>query len=503
MVAGAFELARAGLPGPSHAHGFGDKPDLPVPETLYWVGCIAAIALSFVLAALFTRRTSTASGYPTHDLLRHRAVRAMVERASLLAPLKAASVFLLLLTIATGLAGSQAIVRNWAPTFVLVIWWIGMTFVQVGIGNVWRVVNPWKALFEALAALGIVRPRAEAPCRYPARLGVWPALVLFLGVVWLELIFPDTPHPRTLGVLAVAYSVVALTGMYLFGMERWLHSCDPFAVFFAYLSRLSPTEVRVVGREVCRACSLGCEGDDACVDCYECFARAPARQLNLRPYAAGLLTGERIGADRVAFIVLMLSAVTFDGLIRTIVWFDRFDIPKPFDPSLYVLAKPLLARANTLALIIFFLAFLAVYYVCAALVGRCAGTGLGAREIARRFVIALVPIAVVYQLAHYTLFFALNGQLIVRLISDPFGVGWNLFGTRLARLSLAFDPVLVWNYQIAIIVIGHVVAVYAAHLIALRAFGSPAVAVRSQLPMLAVMILYTLAGLWLLSTPSI
>ena len=156
-----------------------------------------------------------------------------------------------------------------------------------------------------------------------------------------------------------------------------------------------------------------------------------------------------------------------------------------------------------MALIVFFLAFLALYYGVSLLVKRCARTELTVVGVARRFVVALIPIAVVYQIAHYSAYLAVNGQLIVRLISDPFGVGWDLFGTRLARLSLYIDPLLVWNWQISVIVVGHVAGVYVAHLIALRTFGSPTVAVRSQVPMLLVMIAYTLAGLWLLSTPSI
>jgi hypothetical protein len=70
-------------------------------------------------------------------------------------------------------------------------------------------------------------------------------------------------------------------------------------------------------------------------------------------------------------------------------------------------------------------------------------------------------------------------------------------------LSLYLDPLLLWNWQISIVVVGHVAGVYVAHLIALRAFKSPTAAVRSQLPMVVLMIAYTLAGLWLLSTPSI
>jgi hypothetical protein len=491
----------AGSVTPAAAHGFGEKPDLPVPEPFYWAAVVVAVILSFALAALFARRTAGPSAYPTYDLLQHPPVRAVVESPAVLLLLRSASVFLLVLTITAGLAGSQTIVQNWAPTFVLVVWWVGLGFVQAALGDVWRVLNPWAALFDALTWLGVVR--AGGLGRYPARLGVWPAVGLFLVVVWLELIFPSLAQPRTLGVLALAYSLLALAGMAIVGKNVWLDRCDPFAVFFAQLAKLAPIEVRVEDSRVCLACPQRCREQPHCVGCYDCFARTRARQLNLRPFAAGLLTGERLGADRVAFIVLMLSAVTFDGLIRTIFWFDRFDIPKPFDPSLYVLARPRLLRANTVALIVFALAFLGVYYGVSALVKRCARTDLTVVDVAQRFVMSLIPIAVVYQIAHYSAYLAVNGPLIIRLISDPFGMGWNLFGTRLAPLSLYLDPLLLWNWQISIVVVGHVAGVYVAHLIALRAFKSPVAAVRSQLPMVVLMIAYTLAGLWLLSTPSI
>ena len=504
LALGLAELGGAGPRAFGLAHGLGEKPDLPVPEPFYWAACLIAIVFTFVVAALFARARTSETLYPTYDLLVHRTVRRVLAHPATLLPLRAASVFLLLLTIAAGLFGSQTIVANWTPTFVLVVWWIGTGFVQVAFGNVWRIVDPWKAIYDGLVWLGLVRPLVvPPPLRYPPVLGVWPALVLFLGVVWLELIFPEIARPRTLGWLALGYSVLALWGMFLIGPTRWLAYCDPFAVFFGYLARLSPTEVRVTTREACRVCALPCRVQPICVDCYDCFARTTQRELNLRYWGSGLLVGERFGGDRVAFVVLMLSAVTFDGLIRTIFWFDRFDIPKPFDPGLYVLARPLLVRRNTLALILFFLAFLAVYYAVSALVKGLAGTRRSVDDIACRFVVSLIPIAVVYQLAHYALYFAINSQLLIRLVSDPFGAGWNLFGTRLARLSLAVDPLVVWNFQISVIVLGHVLAVYVAHLIALRAFGRPGVAARSQIPMLVLMLAYTLAGLWLLSTPSI
>jgi hypothetical protein len=96
----------------------------------------------------------------------------------------------------------------------------------------------------------------------------------------------------------------------------------------------------------------------------------------------------------------------------------------------------------------------------------------------------------------------IQGQAIIYYLSDPFGWGWDLFGTagyeiRVRVVSAAF----VWYSQVVLIVAGHVLAVYLAHVVSLRYFGSPKLALRSQLPMIVLMILYTIFSLWIISQP--
>ena len=105
-----------------------------------------------------------------------------------------------------------------------------------------------------------------------------------------------------------------------------------------------------------------------------------------------------------------------------------------------------------------------------------------------------------YQVAHYYTYLLVQGQTIIRLVSDPFGWGWNLFGTSSYSTHIGFiDPTFVWYSQIGVIVAGHVVAIYLAHVVALRLLKNPALAIRSQYPMLGLMVLYTIFSLWLLS----
>lgn len=58
-----------------------------------------------------------------------------------------------------------------------------------------------------------------------------------------------------------------------------------------------------------------------------------------------------------------------------------------------------------------------------------------------------------------------------------------------------------WYSQVALIVAGHVIAVYLAHAVALRLHGDSKLARRSQYPILVLMILYTVSSLWIISQP--
>ena len=113
-----------------------------------------------------------------------------------------------------------------------------------------------------------------------------------------------------------------------------------------------------------------------------------------------------------------------------------------------------------------------------------------------------MPIAVAYQVAHYYTLLLVQGQAIVRHVSDPFGWGWDLFGTSGFTINAAvIGADTVWYSQIALIVAGHVIAVYLAHVTALRLFENYRRALWSQIPILVLMVLYTVSSLWILSQP--
>jgi hypothetical protein len=202
-----------------------------------------------------------------------------------------------LVVIAAGLFGTQDPFRNLAPAFVWIAWWIGFTYLSAAVGDLWALLNPWKALYlwaEALART--IRPGARFGLHrgLPAGVGVWPATALLVAFGWTEIVWDGNAVPANIALLALAYSVLTWAGMLVFGRDAWLESGEVFALCFSLIARLAPSELRP--------------------------ANASACEWSLRPPAAGLLDQRPASTSAAAFVIVMLATVTFDGLRETPFW---------------------------------------------------------------------------------------------------------------------------------------------------------------------------------------
>ncbi len=494
-------------PVPVYAHAFGQRYDLPIPLSYFMAGAAATVALSFVVIGLFLKGGSAQFRYPRFNLLSLPGVTLTSRIKSAVA--QALSVLLLLLVLATSLFGSDNPLANFSPTFVWIIWWVGMGYIAALFGNLWMLINPWKALYEwtewLLKRTGTGMP---APRPYPAGWDRMPALIAFLAFVWLENVYPGSIIPRYLGIIIIAYSVYTFGGMLLYGKHVWLRYGDPFAVLFGIFARFSPTEVRVVGgnreeRELDCAPRVRPElvegqGDSDCVDCYACYERAePARrQFNIRPWAAGLVSVGRVSWQTCAFVVLALAAVTFDGLQETTNWLSVQTI------GLRLLGPGGVSVIDTLGVVLIPLLFLGIYLLFCLGIRALSREQASLSEVARAYVFSLVPIALAYNMAHFLSLLLVQGQLIIPLASDPFGFGWDIFGGAGYRI----DPTVIstkfaWIVSVGAIVIGHIISVYIAHTIAIRRATGHSLALRGQYPMLALMVFYTAVSLWIIAQP--
>ena len=184
----------------------------------------------------------------------------------------------------------------------------------------------------------------------------------------------------------------------------------------------------------------------------------------------------------------MLGTVTYDGMSGTEWWRQLF--PERVNDQLF----------GTLALLGVVAAIGLAYLIASWAAARLTESELTSIAVAQSFAHTLVPIALGYAVAHYVTLVLFEGQLLIHAASDPFGMGWDLFGTAEWRVSFWswLSPTVVWYVQVAAIVGGHVTGVVLAHDRALAVFSEERAA-RSQYAMLVLMIGLTSLGLLILS----
>ena len=486
------------------AHGFGQRYDLPVPLWLYVTGAATAVVLSFVALGTWMRRLPNLRSYPRVNLLQCRLAR-LLAHSVVLTAMRVVAVGLYVLLIVAGLFGTANPTRNLAPTLIWVIWWVGLAYLSALLGNLWAIINPLATIYEWAEKIyrrAIPGHELSRDWQYPTALGVWPGVVLFLLFAWVELVFDDAAVPSNLAGLTLLYSALTWLGMFLFGKHVWLRHGEAFSLVFALLSRFSPTEVRVLDTTVCQGCDSTCRDRDGdCIDCVACFQRAAAgqREWNLRPLAVGLVRHETITVSQMAFVLLLLATVTFDGFMATPVWVE-------IERALLTAPPPIgggnMTVVRTLGLLFFPVFFLELYIIMGFLMAVVSGKHFSAARLAQAFAFSLVPIAIAYHMAHYFSFFLIHGQRLIPLLSDPLGTGWDLFGTATYHINIGIVGArFTWYSAVIAIILGHMIAVSLAHLIAMRVLRDRALALRSQYPMLVLMVGYTIISLWILAQP--
>ncbi|RWL83084.1 MAG: hypothetical protein EOR67_26480, partial [Mesorhizobium sp.] len=451
------------LPTPAFAHASDRGHVLLLPTGYYIAGGALAVAVSFLVLALLP---------PTAlDRLWRRRLTLFTfgDAPRTLFSLISFAGFILL--VAAGFLGSRDPLSNPLPLVIWTLLWAGFTLLQGVLGNLWSWLNPWYGPWRVASRVFGLRGDDERRSRLPNRLGYWPAFVLFFAFAWFELIDPAPDDPARLAVAAGLYWLVSFIAMLVFGYDAWSKRGEFLTVFFSMVARFAPVE-RVEGR------------------------------LKLCWPGAKLLTAEPLPLSGTAFLLLTLSSVSFDGLSKTFFWLGLFGV----NPLEYP-GRTALIGIGSFGLVLTFVLLAAVFAPAVFLGQGLAGDKHSFGEAAGLLVWSIVPIALAYHVAHYLTVLLVDGQYALVALSDPFALGWNLFGTanRMVEAGVvagAQSAWWLWNLQAGVIIAAHVLAVLVAHGLAWRLHRQPSRSALSQLPLTLLMIAYTIFGLWLLATPT-
>nr|WP_161927606.1 hypothetical protein [Gordonia crocea] len=415
------------------AHGTGEAAAFPVDITYALIGGSWALAISFLVLAFAWKS-------PRLGPDKHVAVLPGLTRLAD-SPVLRTALGVLGIAVAVGAVTTGFLARDEHDNPLVgafFIWlWAGLVPTSLLFGPVGRFLSPVRTLHRwGSAAVG--RPPRRGLLDYPQWLGRWPAAAGLFAFVWLELAVVE----KGFGAVAwwcAAYLVITAVGAVVFG-DTWFSRAEPFEVYSATIATLSP-----LGRD------------------------RSTRMLVLRNPLRGLSDyGTWPGA--VAVIAVLLGSTAFDAWSAT---HSAVGIP-----------------ARTAILAAFILGVGATF--CLATMATGGVTPAQRRAIPGEMAHTLIPIAVGYLVAHYAKYFVEDGQVVLHSWLKAVGLGtpamWTPFTDHPTALSVL---------AVAAIIVGHLLAVVAAHDAALRILPRRR-HLTGQLALMLLMVGYTFTGLWLL-----
>jgi hypothetical protein len=474
--AGILHLAAT----PCYAHSFSTPYVLPIPYWIYVYGCGAALIATFAVLAFLASGPAGRENLQTGQLGKER--RSVSLPSWIVGLLRAGAIGCLLLTIVTGFIGSDDPAANISMTLFWVYFLLLFGYLTILVGNLYAVVNPWERIVDWLERrTGI--DLSTARLRYPQAFSYWPAFVVYLVLVWIELFFE--PLPQTVSLLLITYSGLTFAGIFLFGKTAWFERADLFSLYFLLIGKVAPVD-------------------------YIAPCNGKQWRVRIRAPFSGLVNERAQGTGMVLLVLFMLSSTAYDGIHDTQLWTAFFwknsllllrSVSDIDINSAQSMLMGLFLTYRKVGLILFPFLYLTVYLMALFVAKLMTRIDVHVRVLALDFCYSLIPIAVAYNFTHYFTF--AYGQLLQLplLLTDPLGRGWNLLGLDVDWQYPVLQMGFIWHMQVAVILVGHIASVALAHRTAIRTFPTQVQTIVSQLPMLVLMVAYTTMGIWILSLP--
>lgn len=438
------------------------------------------------------------------------------------------NLFVFVILILAGLYGNPIGNQNAAIILIWVFWFFLLISVLVPVGGrSWCLMCPLPAPGEWLSRLSIVRVSHRTfPSlgrRWPKALdNIWLQNFGFLGVATLSPVILTRPWATSYLMILMILLAVALPLVFIKQAKVGRLFCKyvcPVGGFIGLYSLMGALEVKARDPAVCQKCKQkncikgnengwGCpwyeypgkmERNLYCGLCAECIKTCANDNIafRLRPFGADLLKQRKLDEAYKAFIMLG------SGLLFLAVFFGWWGALKEVADPLHGVfpAGPVrwgsLLRYSGLLWGVTLVVIPAIHLGFSWLSRAASGArGVPLRKLFVDYAYALVPLGLMAWLAFVLGMIMVNGSYVVSVISDPFGWGWDLFGTAGYHWRPYF-PDLIPHVQLLLLVVGLVWATTVGHTIAAGTFGENRKALRAMVPMAGSLVTYAAAFVFL------
>lgn len=354
--------------------------------------------------------------------------------------------------ILAGLIGTPVGSHNFSIVFVWIAWWAILILVAVPyFGRGWCAICPIPLPGEWLQRGAVLSPPEKRPkwlnLRVPKMFrNIWLQNISFLLLALFSSVLLTTPNITGIVLAAMLFAAIGLSA--IFERRAFCRYLCPVGGFIGLYSQTAPIELRIKDKQTCVTCEgkpcyngsqagYGCPWDvfpggltknTYCGLCMECIRTCPHDNIavNLRPFAADLAKlSTRMDEAFKAFIMLG-SAMIYAGVLL----------------GPWGMFKDAAYNVGTSAWLIYAVIFLAIIFIILPgffILGILnTKSALPLKQQFASLSTALIPLGLMFWVAFSLSFVLTNASYILAALSDPLGLGWNLFGTA----NTAWQPML-------------------------------------------------------------
>lgn len=500
----------------------------------FYTGVAGLFLITFVLGMVLKeptrnlRRTRERWKYPRWELKWGWIRRFLRWRGAQFA-LQVPVVALFVLVIVAGLIGNQDPSRNIAPVLTWNIWWMGLIFFAFFAGQVWCTVCPWMAVPDwitraAAKIRGQVKPIGLHK-KWPRTMrNLYLASAFFFGVSWIELAYEAPYRPALTAFMGLSMVGLAALTLVVFEKKSFCRWVCPVGRVTGQYGTTGMLEIRRRDVDICAGCQtkdclhgnergLPCPTEEFmgamnentyCTMCTECIRTCPHDNvaLNVRAPLADLMGPHRKRLDEAWFLLIILGITLFHGLAMIPVW-SHDTVPPAREWSLSTLGfDPGYLTTFTIGMVAFLGGLALIYAAFCALIRVASGNlTLGFKEFFIGMAYPLLPLALGYHLAHNALHFFYEGSKLFRLISDPFGWGWDIFGTAQSPLTMLIPIEILWVVQVVLVLAAQISGVFLIRRALFRMLGNRRQMQRAFVAAALLLMVMSFISLWLLNQP--
>ncbi|HKI53108.1 MAG TPA: 4Fe-4S binding protein [Anaerolineales bacterium] len=345
--------------------------------------------------------------------------------------------------ILAGLIGTPVGSHNFSIVFVWIAWWAVLILVAVPFfGRGWCSVCPIPLPGEWLQRGAILSPPDKKPkwlnLRVPKMFrNIWLQNISFLLLALFSSVLLTTPNITGIVLAAMLFAAIGLST--IFERRAFCRYLCPVGGFIGLYSQTAPIELRIKDKQVCVSCDgkpcyngssagYGCPWDvfpgglsknTYCGLCMECIRTCPHDNIavNLRSFSADLAKPSTRMDEAFKAFIMLGSAMIYAGVLL-----GPWGVFK--DAAYNVGTSAWFAYAVIFLAIIF--GILPGLFTLGILKGK---SSLPLKQRFASLATALIPLGLMFWVAFSLSFVLTNASYIIAALSDPLGLGWNLFGT--------------------------------------------------------------------------